>query len=255
MSFLVTDLVDITTPLLVRADQAVDGHGTGGTPDRTVRGADAEVLVRQEELLRRNAFSLCVDLDGLSRPWTVLEDGANSGSGALHGLEALVPRVGMHLGVTGPCGRGSSHGRAGGGEARADHRARDTCLARVTTRRGRLLDTWGPNGSGLVHRAAPGTGLDAPALDELLEPVEVGLGPFLNHVQEVADLLHQALGLVLQTQAHQGSFRARWLEVDRAGVRDTAGRRPRDLLVGNLLEDGGVPFTLDPRDLRDPVQQ
>src|SRR4051794_9490481 len=215
-SLVMDDLVDITPAFMFGADQAVDGYGTGGTPDRTIRGADAEVLVGQKKLLRRSAFSFRVDLDGLSRPGSVLDDGTNSGSGAGRGLAVLVARPGMHVRVIGP---------------------------------------WGPRGSGLVHRASPGARLDAPTLDELLEPLEVSLGLPLDHVQEVADLLHETFGLVLQTQAHQGPFGADGLEVDRAGVRDTAGRRPRDLLVGNLLEDGGVPFTLDPGDLRNPVQQ
>jgi hypothetical protein len=90
--------------------------------------------------------------------------------------------------------------------------------------------------------------------DQLPEVLHVGLGATLHDVQEVAGLLDQALGLVLERERDQGAVRSGRGEPHGAGVGGTLGRGPRDLLVRDLLEDRGVPLALDARDLGHPVQ-
>ena len=102
-------------------------------------------------------------------------------------------------------------------------------------------------------RPAPPAGRRPGLLDELLEPVEIGHGLPVDHVEDVADLLDDALGLVVQRQPHLRPVRPDRREEHGAGVRRPAGRRPGDLLVGQLLEDRGVPLPPHPGDLRDPV--
>src|SRR5215207_7655402 len=73
-------------------------------------------------------------------------------------------------------------------------------LAAVTPGHRCILDSRGLSRTGLVHRATPGSGLCASALDELLELLEILLGLLVDDVQEVTGLLHQPLGLVFQAQ-------------------------------------------------------
>src|SRR4051794_30349720 len=104
-----------------------------------------------------------------------------------------------------------------------------------------------------LRRSAPGAGLGAPGLDELLEALEVALGLLVDEAELVADLLDDPLGLHVELQEHPGAG-ALGLERDGAGVRRAIEAPPGDALVGRLVDDLGVPFTTSTGDLGHPVQ-
>jgi hypothetical protein len=128
----------------------------------------------------------------------------------------------------------------------------DACLAAVAPRLLGPAGVWSPEASALVDGAAPASGGRALALDERLEPLEVGLDLPLHDAQSVPGPLDHPLGLELQDQPNLG-LAAAVLEVDRTRVGRAVGRRPGDLGVRDLLEDRRVPLALHPADLCHPV--
>src|SRR4051794_9738865 len=106
----------------------------------------------------------------------------------------------------------------------------------------------------LVDLAAPGAGLAAARLDELLEPLEVALRAVLRDAERVADALDEPLGLVLHLHHHAGRVVRDPVERHDAGVRRAGRALPRDALVRALLGDDRVPLLLLAADLGDPVQ-
>ena len=105
-----------------------------------------------------------------------------------------------------------------------------------------------------VDVPAPAALLDAARLDERLEVLQVALDPALHDAQRVADLLDEALRVVVELQRHPGGGVADPVEGHDAGlVRPVLGR-PGDPLVGVLLGDLRVELALDAGDLRDPVR-
>src|SRR3954449_9776953 len=149
------------------------------------------------------------------------------------------------------CGSDGRSARGDGCYACDSSLAGNTRLAAVTLR-GRGLH------AGRAARAwdvsPPGTRLEITALDELLELVEVGSRLAVDEVQRVPGLLDEALGLVLELQPNQRPALTCVREVDGAGVCGTFGGSPRDLLVGQLVQDTGLPLPLHTGDLGDPVQ-
>jgi len=136
--------------------------------------------------------------------------------------------------------------RPGGGHSGSDRRTRDARLATVAPRRRRRLHTGRTHGAGLVHSAPPTTRGGTAGLDELPEPLEVTLRLPLDDVEEIAHLLHQTLGLVLQAQPHERPSEVQSLEVHRASVGSPGRGRPGNVAVGNLLQDCGVPLARTP---------
>src|SRR4051794_6021598 len=82
----------------------------------------------------------------------------------------------------------------------------------------------------LVDRPAPGTGLGAARLDELLEPLHVALDSPLDDAERRPDGLDRALGLDVQLERHPALALAQAMERDDAGVVRAFGRRPGDPL-------------------------
>src|SRR2546425_4268521 len=124
------------------------------------------------------------------------------------------------------------------------------------------LNASGRHASGdlaLVHLAvldlaAPGARLASAALDELLEALEVGLDARAHDTQRIGDVLHDALRLVVHLQHHLRALIVEPMEGDDAGVPGAAAARPRDALVGPLLDDLGVPLLFLAPDHGAPVQ-
>src|SRR5512134_3043377 len=102
--------------------------------------------------------------------------------------------------------------------------------------------------------SAPGAGLDAAALDELLEALQVALHAAAVHPQDAAERLHQAGGLVLHLNSDPRLGLAQVVERDDAGVAVALDRLPGDPLVGALLHDLGRPGVLLAARLGHPVE-
>src|SRR5690606_18472428 len=96
---------------------------------------------------------------------------------------------------------------------------------------------------GRRNAPAPGARLPpASLLDELLEALEVALGARGHHAEEVADVLDDALGLVVDLQGHPRRVVAQTVEGDHARVARARGAGPGDALVGDLLGDARSPL-------------
>src|SRR5207237_6476112 len=106
----------------------------------------------------------------------------------------------------------------------------------------------------LLDLAAPGARLTPAALDELLEALEVALDAGLHDAQRVGDVLHDALGLVVDLQHHARPVVVDAVEGHHAGVPGAAAARPRDALVGPLLRDLGDPLLFLAADGGFPLQ-
>src|SRR5512133_4165354 len=103
--------------------------------------------------------------------------------------------------------------------------------------------------SACLDVAAPGAGLLALRLDELLEPLGIPLDLQLVHVDGRADLLDHAGGLPVDLDHHPGGGVAEAVEGDHAGLLDIAtDAAPGDPFVGMLLGDLGVALPLHARD-------
>src|SRR4051794_40057120 len=82
------------------------------------------------------------------------------------------------------------------------------------------------------HRAAPGPAGVAARLDHLAEAVEAALAPPGRQAERAAELLGDALGLVLHLDRDLGGLRVDRGEGDPSGVVLAADRAPGDDAVG-----------------------
>src|SRR5262245_23118131 len=103
--------------------------------------------------------------------------------------------------------------------------------------------------------AAPGAGLHSAALDHVLEALEVALDAPAVHAERAADLLENAVGLVLHLHGHAGLVVGEAVEGDDPGVAVALNGLPRHALVGALLGDPGRPGVLLAAGVGHPVQQ
>src|SRR5207248_406119 len=102
--------------------------------------------------------------------------------------------------------------------------------------------------------AAPGAGLPAARLDELLEAIQVALHARGDQPRGVAHVLHDAFGIVLQLEHDARLAVAQPVERDDARVARAAGAAPRDAVVRDLLLDRRRPLLLLAADVRAPAQ-
>src|SRR3954451_25455509 len=113
----------------------------------------------------------------------------------------------------------------------------------------------GLRSAGTLDVPAPGAGLGAAALDELLELLRVRLDLAVVEAEGGARLLDQALGRPVDLDHHPGLAVVQAVERDHARVlRLAAGAAPGDALLGVLLGDLGVELPLHAVDVRDPVR-
>src|ERR671922_115403 len=102
--------------------------------------------------------------------------------------------------------------------------------------------------------AAPGARLDAAALDQLLEPLEVRL----DRARVAADLLSGRLDDPLRLPRHHdvdaGAVGAEALEPDVAGVLLALRGAPGDVAIRLLVRDLGAPLLALAADLGDPAK-
>ena len=204
-------------------------------------GASSKVRPRPDTGVDRPGWRGCEC--ARSRRWADRDDVAGDRPHLLDCDSRLLQRVAAAAAATPAAARRRGQPRAG----HAGH-------ATVATRRQRRVDSGDPKG-GLVDRAAPASrAVPADSMNSLNRS-RSPLGLPGDDIQEVADLLHQTLGLVLQVEPHERPSRTERLEVHRTSVRSPGGGRPRDLTVGDLLQDGGVPLPPHPRDLGNPVRQ
>src|SRR5690242_3169043 len=108
--------------------------------------------------------------------------------------------------------------------------------------------------SGVGHGAAPGTGLAAERLDELLETLEIALDAQADRADRVADVLHEALRVVVDLQHDARPGVAQTMERDDAGVLGAGDAVPGDAHVGHLLIDLRFPRLVDAADLGAPQE-
>src|SRR5918993_2085080 len=106
----------------------------------------------------------------------------------------------------------------------------------------------------LLHFAAPGPGLFAAALDQLLEPLEIPAHLRPHNPKQIAGNIFEArLALDVHLDVDTRLRVADWLEGDGAVVLDLAvDRPPGDLLVRPLLGDLGRPLSGLAPNLGDP---
>src|SRR3954471_18879089 len=102
--------------------------------------------------------------------------------------------------------------------------------------------------------AAPGAGLDAALLDQLLEAVEVLADAAAVRADRGADLLLHALGLPLHPDGDLGAGILDRLGRDLARLLDATLALPGDAPVGLLGDDLGVPLVALAAVFGDPVQ-
>src|SRR5690554_1092854 len=104
--------------------------------------------------------------------------------------------------------------------------------------------------------AAPGAGLSAGLLDELLEVLHIALDRHVVDADSGADLLRQALRLPVKLHRHAGLCVIQLVESDDARVVLFATNAvPGDSLIGKLLNDFRVELPLDTADLDLPVRE
>ena len=132
--------------------------------------------------------------------------------------------------------------------------ARDTGLARVTTRSGCIINSWRARSSALIDRSTPRTRCVALGLDKRLEPLKISLCLVLDDVELVANLLNETLGLILQAQIHPGLPTTYVFESDRTGIRGTLRSCPGDLAIRHLLQDLRLPLPAYTGDFSNPFQ-
>ncbi len=168
--------------------------------------------------------------------------------------DVLVGEGGLRRAGPLACGRDRSGARCDRSDPCRGSLGGDAGLAAVALGEDRVLDAWRPGPQVAADVTAPGARLGAPGLDELLEPLEVGLGLAFDDAERVTSLLDHTLRLVLQVQGDQRVVGAGRCEVHRAGVRRPGDGGPGDLLVGYLFEDRRVPLPPDAGDLGDPVE-
>src|SRR5918997_533925 len=101
--------------------------------------------------------------------------------------------------------------------------------------------------------APPLAGLLAVQLEEVPVEAQVLADPLPGHQEDVADLLHEAVGEVLHLHVHPGEVAVEPVERDGAAVLAALGALPHDALVGNLLEDLGGPVPAGRADLDGPA--
>src|SRR6202022_3686194 len=105
-----------------------------------------------------------------------------------------------------------------------------------------------------VDFPAPSAALDAAALDQLLEALEVTFDLARVDADRRTELLRDSLWLVGHLDRDQRLVLAERLELH-APVRPVLpGRPPGDLLVGHLLHDLGHPLAALAPDLGDPLE-
>src|SRR5712671_7129199 len=124
-------------------------------------------------------------------------------------------------------------------------RAKIRLLQRVAAR---------PRLAAAVHFAAPGAGLGAALLQQALELLDRALDLARDDADGVAGLLDRAVGLVLHGQLHARALLVERLEAHGSRVGGARDAAPGDALVGDLLDDLGVPLLLLAGDARAPVQ-
>src|SRR6476661_1266266 len=106
----------------------------------------------------------------------------------------------------------------------------------------------------LGHGPSPRPRLDASALDEFPESLEVALGPPLDEPEGVADVLDRTVRVDVDLERHPGQVVAKPMERDNAGILRSVDRRPGDPLIRDLLGDAGVPGPLLAGDARLPTE-
>src|SRR5262245_6946636 len=91
------------------------------------------------------------------------------------------------------------------------------------------------------HATAPCAALRASRLDELLETLQNRLHAPAHHTHPVADVLRDALRHVVELKHHATRVVLDPVERHDAGVAGASRAPPCDPLVGDLLDDLGVP--------------
>src|SRR5437773_2200013 len=102
--------------------------------------------------------------------------------------------------------------------------------------------------------AAPRAGRRAHALDEGLEALQVSLDAPLEHTERIAQTLGRPRRLVRDLERDARPVDAKWLEHDRARVRRPRRAAPRNVTLGHLLDDLGLPLLFLAADIRAPAQ-
>src|SRR4051812_15814052 len=105
-----------------------------------------------------------------------------------------------------------------------------------------------------VHLAAPSARLGAALLDQVLELLDRVLDLVRDDPHRVADLFDHALRLVVHRQLDARALLVERLEAHRAGIGGARDAAPGDALIGDLLDDLGVPLFFLAGDARAPVQ-
>src|SRR5690606_10749269 len=92
------------------------------------------------------------------------------------------------------------------------------------------------------------------ALGELLEAPQVAAHAAVHEAEGGADVLHEALGVVLDVEVDAGGVGVDLLEADLAGVAGSRHALPGDAGVGLVGHDPRLPFLLPAADVRAPVE-
>src|SRR5215211_2249103 len=92
--------------------------------------------------------------------------------------------------------------------------------------------------------AAPGSGFRASPFDEGLELLQIALDASTDKAELLSDVLYDPLRVVVDDRRHPGLVRTQRLEADDAGVLAATGVAPGHVLIGDLIDDRGVPLLL-----------
>src|SRR5690606_4603010 len=106
---------------------------------------------------------------------------------------------------------------------------------------------------GAVSRVVP-TRLVATRLGDLLEALEVTLHAAVDHAERGADVLEEALGVVLDVEVHLRRVLVDLVERHLAGVARTGHALPGDARVRLFRRDAGFPLLFPAADVRPPVE-
>src|SRR5882762_420802 len=100
----------------------------------------------------------------------------------------------------------------------------------------------------------PCTGLECAGLNKLFKALQISVDSALDHAELIADVLHDTFGVVIQFQRNASSVVTERREIHHARIFRAGGAPPGDALVGNLLENFGVPLLSFAANFSDPMQ-
>src|SRR6478736_3961281 len=105
-----------------------------------------------------------------------------------------------------------------------------------------------------IDRSPPGAAGVAFVFDKFLELLQVRLRLAVNDMELVAQLFHQAFGLVFQAQPDGGLAAPNVIELHHAGVGGAFRSGPGHSAVGYLFQDLRLPLPADAADFSHPLQ-